>query len=102
GRHTRSTRDWSSDVCSSDLSIGGVDLLPIDHHARGPGIAQDCQHIPNEALLPFGRAVRQVLDRFGLPGVADEVRQLRHQGNSLETGRASGRVLGYVWSLDWR
>src|SRR5437868_10488045 len=24
-RHTRSKRDWSSDVCSSDLSIGSTD-----------------------------------------------------------------------------
>src|SRR5690349_25116065 len=31
-RHTRSLRDWSSDVCSSDLSIGrdGYVLLAID------------------------------------------------------------------------
>src|SRR5699024_11749007 len=25
-RHTRSKRDWSSDVCSSDLDWGGVDV----------------------------------------------------------------------------
>src|SRR5699024_11787386 len=24
-RHTRSKRDWSSDVCSSDLSLDGID-----------------------------------------------------------------------------
>src|SRR5207247_5939499 len=30
-RHTRSTRDWSSDVCSSDL-LGVVDAAPV-----GPG-----------------------------------------------------------------
>src|SRR5207247_8344074 len=29
-RHTRSTRDWSSDVCSSDLQAGGgADLLRV-------------------------------------------------------------------------
>src|SRR3989440_7717176 len=26
-RHTRSDRDWSSDVCSSDLAMGGVDAV---------------------------------------------------------------------------
>src|SRR5207247_2723441 len=30
-RHTRSTRDWSSDVCSSDLPAGTI-------HAIGPGL----------------------------------------------------------------
>src|SRR5207247_8040775 len=28
-RHTRSTRDWSSDVCSSDLALSGVDGLAV-------------------------------------------------------------------------
>src|SRR6266536_3577109 len=28
GRHTRSTRDWSSDVCSSDLRGGGFGGQP--------------------------------------------------------------------------
>src|SRR3712207_8537694 len=30
-RHTRYWRDWSSDVCSSDLSLGvtAVELLPV-------------------------------------------------------------------------
>src|SRR5215813_669601 len=26
-RHTRCGRDWSSDVCSSDLALGGADLI---------------------------------------------------------------------------
>src|SRR5699024_10188674 len=26
-RHTRSKRDWSSDVCSSDLGVGTIDVL---------------------------------------------------------------------------
>src|SRR5207247_8436342 len=29
-RHTRSTRDWSSDVCSSDLLNGKLDLLQAE------------------------------------------------------------------------
>src|SRR5204862_5735273 len=37
-RHTRSLRDWSSDVCSSDLELveepvceaGGLDVLPVE------------------------------------------------------------------------
>src|SRR6266536_5280536 len=30
-RHTRSTRDWSSDVCSSDLPMAGLDFLVPRH-----------------------------------------------------------------------
>src|SRR5699024_11359579 len=34
-RHTRSKRDWSSDVCSSDLRRKAVEMrLGIDIHAR--------------------------------------------------------------------
>src|SRR6266496_5261177 len=46
-RHTRSLRDWSSDVCSSDLSVGrrarqilglpsGSSCYPITHTANYP------------------------------------------------------------------
>src|SRR5207247_5479986 len=35
-RHTRSTRDWSSDVCSSDLALakGVVERLGLSPHQR--------------------------------------------------------------------
>src|SRR5207247_8171840 len=42
GRHTRSTRDWSSDVCSSDLYGGAVVrvlYLPEDRATWGNGTA---------------------------------------------------------------
>src|SRR5258707_15024811 len=29
-RHTRYWRDWSSDVCSSDLTDGGISFPPLD------------------------------------------------------------------------
>src|SRR5699024_11490970 len=29
-RHTRSKRDWSSDVCSSDLHVGDRSVRPVD------------------------------------------------------------------------
>src|SRR2546421_12012589 len=36
-RHTRSDRDWSSDVCSSDLVVEAeVDLVELDVHAGDP------------------------------------------------------------------
>src|SRR5690606_40246947 len=30
-RHTRFSRDWSSDVCSSDLNIKGIEVVNEDH-----------------------------------------------------------------------
>src|SRR5207247_4277571 len=32
-RHTRSTRDWSSDVCSSDLAGTAAAVVQVDHRA---------------------------------------------------------------------
>src|SRR5690606_41042908 len=40
-RHTRFSRDWSSDVCSSDLAGQADDLLPLVHRgALGEQAAQ--------------------------------------------------------------
>src|SRR5699024_11230910 len=45
-RHTRSKRDWSSDVCSSDLVVVGVDIdlghshVPAGGHL-GDGLARE-------------------------------------------------------------
>src|SRR5699024_11692529 len=49
-RHTRSKRDWSSDVCSSDLvaalraalADGTIDIVATDH-APHPREAKDCE-----------------------------------------------------------
>src|SRR5207249_6987173 len=54
-RHTRSKRDWSSDVCSSDLFSNGVKL----YHAGDTAVFGDMQIIrdlytPSIAMLPIG------------------------------------------------
>src|SRR5438105_11779817 len=61
-RHTRSTRDWSSDVCSSDLSRP-LQVQPAPHHrlsqsvelsARplpAAGHRRDGEHGPHQATL---------------------------------------------------
>src|SRR5690606_40619377 len=43
-RHTRFSRDWSSDVCSSDLHVAqlGVDVVADD---LVPLVAQPCGHV---------------------------------------------------------
>src|SRR5699024_11762118 len=58
-RHTRSKRDWSSDVCSSDLAAGAVEaiftalalrdgFLPSTIHYQVPDPACDLDCVPNQ------------------------------------------------------
>src|SRR5437868_15345317 len=58
-RHTRSKRDWSSDVCSSDLDVEIEDLhVPAAPAALGQGIA-DPAHA-DHAQRPPGQILAQV------------------------------------------
>src|SRR6266536_2190275 len=58
-RHTRSTRDWSSDVCSSDLSDGLSDVLREDEIAellRTDAAPQPCaERLVEQALRDGAR-----------------------------------------------
>src|SRR2546422_6413749 len=60
-RHTRCSRDWSSDVCSSDLSslaeMGAVILPPMPAFYARP---KDIDDVVNHTIA-------RVLDRLGLP-----------------------------------
>src|SRR5690349_22603364 len=85
-RHTRSLRDWSSDVCSSDLALlrtqlAGVLTPPAARQGRGTGGA--------EAV-----AGREVVGEGGA----------RREGVRVEAGRsrvpAPGRVDAEVSQLD--
>src|SRR2546422_1839603 len=72
-RHTRCSRDWSSDVCSSDLGgwhagLSAVDVSPgVDEHPR-PG---------REWRDPQGGAGARLLDHQ-LPAVPVAVRSEEH------------------------
>src|SRR5690625_7514032 len=55
-RHTRWPRDWSSDVCSSDLRTAGSSperctCAPNSRHTRS-----SLSHSPSEAVIEIGRA----------------------------------------------
>src|SRR5206468_4923243 len=90
-RHTRSDRDWSSDVCSSDLAAAGLEVLVEDVGRVG------------EQVRPH------VLDDLG-PGQLGEVLGQRRLGVPpgevavrlrVEIGRASCRERENMW-VDWR
>src|SRR5699024_11910474 len=65
-RHTRSKRDWSSDVCSSDLGSkklaaqpGLADTLGRPRYEVLPlsgAEAQVTEHVPADATVKIGRA----------------------------------------------
>src|SRR5450432_4559289 len=64
-RHTRSDRDWSSDVCSSDLPgarrVGGVDVTYAEAAALALAAGCDMVLLCNQSL-DGGRAVDDLLD----------------------------------------
>src|SRR2546422_2011209 len=52
-RHTRCSRDWSSDVCSSDLlPRDQVDLRMADAESVRDNAASPGQEVPDRLLLP--------------------------------------------------
>src|SRR5207249_9007473 len=84
-RHTRSKRDWSSDVCSSDLKIAIVvrELLAA-HRARVAAVG-----VPESRLLHDPLAA---LERVGLARDLELQRPLHVA--EREIGRASCRERG--------
>src|SRR5690606_39793763 len=51
-RHTRFSRDWSSDVCSSDLVVGGLQALAVleqvDTDQQAAAIRQQAAQVAQE------------------------------------------------------
>src|SRR2546422_1919619 len=66
-RHTRCSRDWSSDVCSSDLPLVAVDCRPVHgsefHQARDLSGKVALEH-PADAVFALA-IVEQVLLAVG-------------------------------------
>src|SRR5207247_8194577 len=84
-RHTRSTRDWSSDVCSSDLSaitiFSGLSTIRIVLNPEKMVIAESQRlytylslfGFPVDAVVEIGRAsCRERGERGGGVGVCEE------------------------------
>src|SRR5436309_5207411 len=67
-RHTRFSRDWSSDVCSSDLPSGSADRLMISMtlpHSRGNAVKDigPCRRVHRRTTAFTCRAGCKELDR---------------------------------------
>src|SRR5207247_4314016 len=68
-RHTISTRDWSSDVCSSDLDLFGKTLLILGVGATGGYLARLAQIGLGMRILGLARTRRDHphVDRYITP-----------------------------------
>src|SRR5204862_3069952 len=96
-RHTRSLRDWSSDVCSSDLVIEATERLTgraierayVDKGYRG-------HHTPNPRRVfmsgqkrgVFGRIKRELRRRSAIEAVIGHMKAEGHLGRCYLKGRA--------------
>src|SRR5436309_4995723 len=60
-RHTIFSRDWSSDVCSSDLGCGKARLFSFPYHAWTYDLAGELMGIPDERCFPDVRSERASL-----------------------------------------
>src|SRR5206468_9323884 len=97
-RHTRSDRDWSSDVCSSDLAVWEPQIRLLDRIGQAFGIFS-----PRSLAELEDQATRlpQVTEQFQsysnawkatLGSLAEARSEERRVGKEWRTGGAVGRV----------
>src|SRR5690606_40978481 len=94
-RHTRFSRDWSSDVCSSDLDQQKEMLVALAVAGSEFGVDE---HV--RAVQTFDRSGGDGITRFDSSQVAQSLHleggggQAAHQTGDQEIGRASCRERG--------
>src|SRR4030043_447998 len=99
-RHTRCSRDWSSDVCSSDLGHG--DLAPVELHAFPVGkLMQGRQDLLGEFQGLVQDLVKvfpaQAGERLHLAQVLDAQMLIKDKANILLVDRVMIRHLVHSW-----
>src|SRR5690606_41204789 len=95
-RHTRFSRDWSSDVCSSDLHTERDPAIgPFDHRGQADVITEDLvRGVP--AFEIFERRSRKELDGLSRTRL---IRAEVNDGNTFE--RSEERRVGKECSCWW-
>src|SRR5207249_6146521 len=101
-RHTRSKRDWSSDVCSSDLGAAMMlRILPITPMFRPPEtLGGHLKRRIDPTLSHYDFIV--IIDRdVEVPGSFWYLGKKWPDADIIEIGRASCRERGYsaVWAV---
>src|SRR5207249_6448230 len=97
-RHTRSKRDWSSDVCSSDLGYGAVAVTDTSRVLAFVGAGAD-HHGPGDVpIRPVFEALAE--DETRIAPLALRV-ACGHRacplGAAAKIGRASCRESVWIW-----
>src|SRR5690606_41153944 len=90
-RHTRFSRDWSSDVCSSDLLAARLGALGWIEEDLGARLAAEPAAL-GEALRAAARAVALAL--AGLAGEGEELLELVDHQHEGVPGRSEERRVG--------
>src|SRR5690606_40686431 len=104
-RHTRFSRDWSSDVCSSDLGLAGRDVADVYYCTLLQHLG--CTAASHETAVVFGddlasapraertddRRLREVLGLLAAAGSGSATARLRHLTRALTTGRDAGEQI---------
>src|SRR5438105_7941279 len=92
-RHTRSTRDWSSDVCSSDLgfALGAADYL-VKPIRKAVLLETIRKHVPEQ--VDDDAAILLVDDDpKALELLAETLRSAGYETQSVQSGRRALEVL---------
>src|SRR5215813_14961007 len=92
-RHTRCGRDWSSDVCSSDLAWGGWDVAAGEEVRRLYILKQLASRqmwagrVVHDAIEMILHAFAEGRDLPAEPFIADVVERMRGEWRSSKAGR---------------
>src|SRR5439155_8249139 len=99
-RHTRWPRDWSSDVCSSDLTVLIAQLMGIRRKTTAPGTSDT----PSDMYaIPHRRHTAEVVSLpliWETPLRTGNLRDPNGPQVTFEIGRASCRERGEMWVVD--
>src|SRR5207249_7948051 len=91
-RHTRSKRDWSSDVCSSDLDIGQLRGV-----RRGARVDEDVPDALGHEHPPIGREGQVPRDRE--PGSNGRRGQSRHGTRDRKSTRLNSSHVSISYAV---
>src|SRR5690606_41178488 len=100
--HTRFSRDWSSDVCSSDLGDFRIGVVVaegrvVDDRRKGGG---DDRAVVLDADLAFGEALQLGDELLARPGAAEVgVDAIHDPGDGRSEERRVGKEDAAPWGL---